>query len=76
MVAFKITDYTLQWVWVGLMVICALIFIVRYARRIYRNTRKGANPSCNGCVLIDKCERNKSAEKPCDDYRGCCDNEC
>ena len=76
MVAFKITDYTLQWVWVGLIVICALIFNVSYARRIYRNTRKGANPSCNGCVLIDKCERNKSAEKPCDDYRGCCDNEC
>ena len=45
MVAFKITDYTLQWVWVGLIVICALIFIVSYARRIYKNTRKGVNPA-------------------------------
>ena len=65
--ALMINAYLLQWIWVVLIVVAAVIFAVRAVRLSCRHTasRKG----CSGCALAEECESSgrKAGDEQCRD---------
>lgn len=64
-------DFTIQWLWVGVIVVLAIIYIVGAVRRFIKRPNNGSMPGCSGCALSDKCEKNSAS---CCDDGGTSDN--
>lgn len=59
MIMALVTDaYLLQWIWVALIVIAAVIFAVNAIMRYVKRTSE--KKECCGCELADKCSSAKS----------------
>ncbi len=58
-------DFLLQWIWVGIIVICAVVMGVRSFIR--NSKRKGLDDVCGGCPLKDDCRKSPSE---CDNVPG------
>ncbi len=64
------TDFILQWIWVGLIVLCAALFCLLHILRIIRRKRNGKEEACNACPLKDSCR--SSAGCNCGDDASSC----
>ena len=71
---FAITDFTVQWVWVGIIVGLAVLYAVISMKRRFDRAKKSSNPTCAGCILsehceskdkVDGCDRREPSSKEC-----------
>lgn len=58
-------DFTIQWIWVGIIVALAAVYFIGTLRRSLRRPKGGNSVNCAGCVLADKC--NHDADKCCEE---------
>ena len=57
-------DFTIQWIWVGIIVVLAVVYLIGALRKSMKKSRKRDNINCAGCILADKCDKptgNRSA---------------
>lgn len=52
------TDFLIQWVWVALIVVLAVIICIRRANAAKRNAKNNVT-SCDGCPVKDSCSGRK-----------------
>ncbi|MFG6381107.1 MAG: hypothetical protein K1V87_03250 [Muribaculum sp.] len=76
-VCWTSTDFLLQWMWVALIVVCAVILAVRHLRKSWRRAHSGKAPQCAGCPLSESCEKDDArllecAAKNDNGGSGCC----
>lgn len=57
---WSIFDFTIQWLWVGVIVVLAVIYIVGATRRSIKRSKNNSVPECSGCILLDKCEKSSA----------------
>lgn len=63
--AWTFSDYLLQWIWLGIIVVCAAVYCVRKFFGLSKG--KGtADEACGGCLLKDNCHKDMSK---CDNRR-------
>ena len=54
-VCWTSTDFLLQWMWVALIVVCAVILAVRHFRKSWLRVRNARSPQCADCPIADTC---------------------
>jgi len=66
-VCWTSTDFMLQWMWVALIVVCAVILAVRHFRKSWRRARNAKTPQCADCPLSETCEKDDARLSECAD---------
>ncbi len=74
-VCWTSTDFLLQWMWVALIVVCAVILAVRHFRKSWLRARNARSPQCADCPIADTCFKDDARVSECADKdgdSGCC----
>lgn len=51
--------YLLQWIWVAIIVVVAVVFVARTLRRVRKNVL--SDKECDDCLFINECGRKADA---------------